>query len=375
MLNKILMVLSVSLFGYPLQAMQEELSEYTRNWLYDVYDSALNRVIISSSHFLSEIDRLEQAGADFAHSERLCRLKYLDDLFDIDHTLENEKNVIQKAIDEIDSNPVGQQLVNALYKYLQQYPTDLIKELKQKKKIDLEDEILCLNQLNSYNKIFLRKGEKTLFGCPKPIPHNSDYWADKLDSYKVCFQLGIDLKDCNGALVSLLWTQDTETVLEQVTSFSRILLHELVHILDFLFDSKSYRQNNIRFQWNPFLNALWPSLSGKHDGLKLAESWDGRMTEVKAVIGEEFDPDLEDTMHIGRFSELSFAIAAGEKSIRLPYAMCEMVIHRETATILFENGSKHAQFHRTTKTNTANRLYIASHYPSLASKDLAKVRI
>ena len=349
MLKKILIILNISLFSCFLQAMEEESSSYVHKFLQNVYDSAINKVIISSSHFLSEIDRLEQAGADFAHSERLCRLKYLDGLFDIDPTLENEERIIQKAIDEIDSNPVGQQLVNALYKNLHQYPTDLIKELKQKKKIDSGDEILCLNQLNTYNKIFLRKGEKTLFGCPKPIPHNSDYWANKLDDYKAYFQLAIDLKDCNGALVSLLWKQDTETILEQVTSFSRILLHELVHILDFLFDSKSYRQNNIRFQWNPFLNALWPSLSGKHDGLKLAESWDGRMTEVKAVIGEEFDPDLEDAMHIGRFSELSFAIAAGEKSIRLPYAMCEMVIHRETATILFENGSKHAQFHRTTK--------------------------
>lgn len=260
-------------------------------------------------------------------------------LIDIDPSLEVEKVIIQRAIREIDKNPVGSRLIQTISHYLSTYNRTLVKELKQKNKIDSDDEEKSASVLKCYNKIFLRKGNKTLFGCPKAIPQSKDYWAGNLQDYKIHFQLMIDLKDCDNPDISILREGETETTIHHPTLFPRILFHEFVHILDFLYDSRSYRSNNLNFQWKPTLNALWPSLSERHDGLKLAESWDGRITEVKAVIGEEFDPDLDKT-HIGRFSELSFAMAAEEKDIRLPYAMCEMALHKDTSSILFESGKK-----------------------------------
>ena len=143
MLQKFFLFFLVVLFGSLSHA--SDVEDYVNN----IIESALNKNIRASSYFLSEINRLEDAGADFVHSERMCRLKYLDDLFEIDSSLEQERPIIQKTIDEIDHNIVGHNLINKLWMLLSDYPNRVTNEFVQKNKIDKDDSKFVFNELSN----------------------------------------------------------------------------------------------------------------------------------------------------------------------------------------------------------------------------------
>ena len=319
-----------------------DVEDYVNN----IIESALNKNIRASSYFLSEINRLEDAGADFVHSERMCRLKYLDDLFEIDPSFGQERLIIQKTIDEIDHNIVGHNLINKLWMLLSDYPNSVTKEFVQKNKIDEDDFQFVSKELSSYQKVFFIKQNKTLFNAPTQIRKTgAENWKD-VGKYKKYFQINVEIENSNDRLISVLNLFETETVKNYLTDFKKILFHELVHVLDFLANPASYRANNIAFDWNPTFNTWWPSLSERYDGLKLPQSWDGRITELQAVIGREFD-GLNDPNHIANFSELSFSIAEQERYIRMPYARCELAIHQSTSQLFLNNGiNQVANFYR-----------------------------
>lgn len=331
MLQKFFLFFWVVLFCSLSQA--SDVEDYVNN----IIESALNKNIRASSYFLSEIDRLEDAGADFVHSERMCRLKYLDDLFEIYTSFGQERPIIQKTIDEIDHNIVGHNLIESLSRDFSIYHIGIMNELIKKKKIELDDEKESVIILKNYNKLFLRKANKTLFSPGSPIPTNNDYWANDLNKYTKYFQLIIDIKDCKDTTISILNLGDNETVMDKSTTFTSILFHELVHVLDFLEDSRSYRINNAPINFEHSLNVLWPSFAEKNDGMKLQRAWDGRITEVKAVIGGEFHEEMQE-ININMFSELSFSMSKNDQVIRFPYMNSQTVIHRETSSALFDNG-------------------------------------
>ena len=331
MLKKVFLFLVICLFSGFSQA------SYIEDYVDNLFQSAINKSIRSSSYFLSEIDRLENAGADFVHSERMCRLKYLDDLFEIDSSLEEEQPTIQRTIDKIDHNIVGYNLINTLGLLLDNYPKNVTNEFVQKNKIDEDDTLLVLEQLRNYRKVFFVKQNKTLFNAPTQIRKTgAEDWKD-VSKYKKYFQINVEIENFDDRLISVLHLFGNETVKNYPTEFKKILFHEFVHVLDFLSNPQLYRANNIAFDWNPTFNTWWPSLSEKYDGLKLPQAWDGRITELQAVIGREFSP-WNAPNHIANFSELSFSIAEQEHCIRLPYAMCELAIHQSTSKLFFDNG-------------------------------------
>lgn len=340
MLQKFFLFFLVVLFGSLSQA--SDVEDYVNN----IIESALNKNIRASSYFLSEINRLEDAGADFVHSERMCRLKYLDDLFEIDSSLEQERPIIQKTIDEIDHNIVGHNLINKLWMLLSDYPNRVTNEFVQKNKIDKDDSKFVFNELSNYQKVFFTKKDKTLFNAPTQIRKTgAENWTN-VYNYKKYFQINVEVENLDDLLISVLHLFETETVKNHPTDFKKILFHELVHVLDFLNDPLLYRTNNIAFDWNPTFNTWWPSLSEKYDGLKLPQSWDGRITELQAVIGREFD-GLNNPNHIANFSELSFSIGEQERYIRMPYANCELAIHQSTSQLFLNNGiNQVANFYR-----------------------------
>jgi len=170
MLKKVFLFLLVFLFSGFSQASDNELRELAKDYVDNLFQSAINKSIRSSSYFLSEIDRLENDGADFVHSERMCRLQYLEDLFDIDPSLDAEKPFIQRTIDEIDHNNIGRRLINMLSSLLEHYPVRIFNELIEKKCIDSdeEDKLYTLKSYN-LNRIYLYKSAKTNFSIPKII--------------------------------------------------------------------------------------------------------------------------------------------------------------------------------------------------------------
>ena len=68
-------------------------------------------------------------------------------------------------------------------------------------------------------------------------------------------------------------------------------------------------------------NTWWPDLEYERDSLSLAEVWDFRITELRAVIGKQ---KIKDYSYC--FSEMVFTFKEGK--IRLPYTNQRVAIAR-----------------------------------------------
>ena len=196
------------------------------------------------------------------------------------------------------------------------------------------------------NKIFLLSGEKTLFSPPSNI-RNDDYWASSEEKEKY-FKLKIVLNfdKLSDVKISTLGITEVETIANHNTSFTKILFHELIHVLDFLLDDANYRLSNTTndsyIYWKK-VDILWPSLEEINDCMKMPEVWDCRITELRTLIGTEFNEATTEIYYIGRFSELTFSIAAKEKEIRLPYVNCIAVFSGKTSKAIIDSGNKHVK--------------------------------
>ena len=288
-------------------------------------------IVFSQISFAGNICGVEVDDRDAEIKPQKFTTYHILDLFEIDQTLTDQQPVLDEAFKEIQKNPVGHYLIHYLCTEIKNYPEYFkkIEHLKDEQnkyrfdsKYDLDEDFEKHKGILTKIFLILNSNERTVTNPSHTLRKDVEIWSDE-KTYKK-HQIKISLKNLEDGLISTYDPKSFE-ICQKTTPFYMILAHELIHAAQVVEDQYTYTVKSTTGNTNEITRDYW-YLDNYLNSIPLTENdpyaqcWDGRITELLAVIGRR-NPikGTQQVSNIQKVSELTMRLA-GDLPVRYPYS-------------------------------------------------------